>query len=124
MAITLVFFAFIALCILAALFAGTSPKRAIFGGGLVATWFACNVFSGFELLFPAAFLRWRERCMEGAPDYSKRLAGFTDRYVFGKDAYDERIALGRVRRNGFVLLVVLSLECALLWLIFVWVGLL
>lgn len=122
--IAIAFFAFIAVCIFAAIIAGKSPSHAVFGGGLIAIWIACNLFIGFEVLAPASFLRWRERSMEGAPDYSSRVAAFTDRYVFGKGANDDRIALGRVRRNGLVLFVVVSLQCGLLWLIFVWIGLL
>ena len=120
--IALEYVALVALCILVFLLTGTPPQRAIFGGTVAGGWFACILFSAVELLAPAAFLRWRERWMEGAPDYAQRTAAFTDRYAFGKDPHHERPPVKRVRLNGLVLFVVATLISALLWLMFVWAG--
>lgn len=122
--IALEYFALVALCIFVFLLVGTSPERAVFGGTVVGGWLACILFSGVELLAPAAFLRWRERWMEGAPYYAQRAAAITDRYAFGKDPNHERPPVTRVRLNGLVLFVVATLISALLWLMFIWAGLL
>ena len=62
--------------------------------------------------------------MAGAPDYAMRAAKATDRYVFGKQANTGRVSLSRVRVNGLVLATVATLMSALVWLMFVWTGLL
>ena len=122
--LSVIYVAVTGLSVVVGLLVGASLEHAVVGGTVVGGWLACVLFSGVELFAPTAFLKWRESSMAGAPDYAVLAAKATDRYVFAKQANTGRVALSRVRINGLVLATVATLVSALVWLIFVWTGLL
>jgi hypothetical protein len=79
-------------------------------------------FGSFEVVAPGAILRWRRRVNEGAPDYAVGLGTFFDRHVLRGGAADSRVAKARTRTLGIVVILVLTLECALFGLIFALAG--
>ena len=95
----------------------------VLGGVLVGVWLIGLLVGGAELTAPRAFLHWRTLMLEGQPPSVEKVAAYADRHLLPSPARTEATHR-RVRVLGLVVILGITVEAALIWLICVRVGLL